>query len=141
MKVFNCIVIVNEHRDKVLFCKRLKPPYKGLYNLVGGKVEEDESSLDAAYRELYEETGISSEDIKLIHYMDMVYYQQDKKLEIFGGILTREVYLKRELQDLYWMSINDDFFDWTKYAGDGNIGHIIRQYIIEENVIDRKLLQ
>lgn len=40
MKKFNLIVVFNENLDKVLFCVRAKKPYKGLYNFVGGKVEE-----------------------------------------------------------------------------------------------------
>ena len=56
MNHLNCSVIFNKQKDKVLFCKRTKEPYKGLYNFVGGKVEPGESSFDAAYRELQEET-------------------------------------------------------------------------------------
>lgn len=52
----NCIVVLNRAGDRILFCRRSKDPYKGLYNFVGGKVEEGESSNHAAYRELYEET-------------------------------------------------------------------------------------
>ena len=31
-------------------CKRTKEPYKGMYNLVGGKIEKENDSLNAAYR-------------------------------------------------------------------------------------------
>ena len=78
----NCIVIFNKNKDKLLFCKRAKDPYKGLYNFVGGKLEKGESSKDAAYRELYEETGITKQDIELHRLMDMTYYQQKFVLEI-----------------------------------------------------------
>ena len=54
----NCIVVFSREKDSVLFCRRKKEPYAGLFNFVGGKVEADESSEDAAYRELLEETGI-----------------------------------------------------------------------------------
>ncbi|MFP3472321.1 NUDIX hydrolase, partial [Micrococcus sp. SIMBA_144] len=43
----------------IMFCERLKNPYKGLSNLVGGKIEDGEKGIDAAYRELLEETNIS----------------------------------------------------------------------------------
>lgn len=52
----NCIVVFNKDKSKVLFCKRVKEPFKGKYNFVGGKVENGEHSLHAAYRELEEET-------------------------------------------------------------------------------------
>ena len=54
----NCIVVFNNEKDKILFCKRKKNPYKGLYHFVGGKLESEETSEAAAYRELQEETGI-----------------------------------------------------------------------------------
>ncbi|ENL4422339.1 NUDIX domain-containing protein [Bacillus cereus] len=47
-----------------------RDPYKGLSNLVGGKIENGESGIEAAYREILEETNISKEDIILYHLMD-----------------------------------------------------------------------
>ena len=73
MKKLNVIIVFDKNEENILMCKRSKEPYKGLFNLVGGKVEENESELDAAYRELEEETGIKSTDIKLTHIMNMQY--------------------------------------------------------------------
>ena len=70
MRKLNLIVVFNANLEKVLFCIRAKEPYKGLYNFVGGKVEEDETNDEAAYRELFEETGISHNDIELDHFID-----------------------------------------------------------------------
>ena len=36
--------------------------------------EENESNDNAAYRELFEETGISNQDIELEHFMDLNYF-------------------------------------------------------------------
>ena len=63
----NLVIVFNKNRDKVLMCQRRKDPYKGKLNFVGGKVQKGESSECAAYRELFEETGISSKDIVLHH--------------------------------------------------------------------------
>lgn len=57
MRAVNVIMLFSEDRKKILMCKRRKDPYKGLYNLVGGKIEPGEAGLAAAYRELYEETA------------------------------------------------------------------------------------
>lgn len=38
MQGLNVIWVWNPAADKVLMCKRRKDPYKGLYNLVGGKI-------------------------------------------------------------------------------------------------------
>ena len=69
----NLVIVFNKNRDKVLMCQRRKDPYKGKLNFVGGKVQKGESSECAAYRELFEETGISSKDIVLHHLVDSIY--------------------------------------------------------------------
>ncbi|GIO68345.1 NUDIX hydrolase [Paenibacillus cookii] len=74
MQGYNVVMIYSKDMDRLLMCKRLKDPYKGLSNLVGGKIEPGERGMDAAYRELMEETGISPEDVTLHHVMDFTYY-------------------------------------------------------------------
>ena len=143
-KHFNCIVVFNKEKDSVLFCKRIKDPYKGLYNFVGGKVEPGESSDEAAYRELQEETGISSKDIDLYRLMDFTYYHQQFILEIYVGVLEKDIELQEETNPLEWLSLYHDFTDRTRFAGDQNIGHIINvalMYPIPEktDLNDRKL--
>ena len=62
----NLIVVFNNNLDKALFLLEQKSHIR-LYNFVGGKVEKDETNDEAAYRELFEETGISRNDIELDH--------------------------------------------------------------------------
>lgn len=51
----NVILVFDREKKKLLMCRRRKPPYQGLLNLVGGKVEPGEGREYAAYRELWEE--------------------------------------------------------------------------------------
>lgn len=125
MKKVNCIIILNKEKTMLLFCKRLKDPYKGLYNFVGGKIEENENSLDAAYRELYEETGITNLDTKLEPFMDFIWHIQDIHLEVYVGVLNKEVNLVPEKNPLHWLGLNENFFDMNVFAGEGNIGHMV----------------
>ena len=67
MRKLNLIVVFDVTLKNALFCLRSKEPYKGLYNFVGGKVEKCETDEEAAYRELFEETGITKKDIILDH--------------------------------------------------------------------------
>lgn len=127
MKKLNVILVYNKAEDKILMCKREKEPYKGKFNLVGGKVEQNEDELHAAYRELQEETGITNKDIKLTHIMNFQYKMSDMELEVFTGKLNKEVNLIEEVNKLYWMDKTENFFDIEKYAGEGNIGHILKQ--------------
>ena len=127
MRKLNLIVIFNEDLSKTLFCVRAKEPYKGLYNFVGGKVEENETNEEAAYRELFEETGISNKDVKLDHFMDLNYFKYENNLQVYYGILKHEVNLVEEKNKLEWVAINEKLLDNSKFAGNYNIPHIIRQ--------------
>lgn len=127
MKKSNLILVLNKEETKILMCKREKEPYKGQYNLVGGKVEENEDELDAAYRELQEETGITNKDILLTNIMNFQYKVLDKELEIYMGKLNKDVELIEEVNKLYWIGKNLNFFDINKFAGEGIIGHIVEQ--------------
>lgn len=127
MRKLNLIVVFNKEQDKVLFCIRAKKPYKGLYNFVGGKVEVGETNDEAAYRELFEETGISRKDIKLDHFMDLNYFKYENNLQVYYGILKNEVELVEEKNKLEWLTIDDRLLDNKKVAGNYNIPHIIRQ--------------
>lgn len=127
MKKLNLIVVFNEDLNKVLFCIRAKEPYKGLYNFVGGKVEKNESNDDAAYRELFEETGISRNDIELDHFMDLNYFKYENNLQVYYGILKHSVNLIEEKNKLEWVNISEELLDNEKFAGNYNIPHIIKQ--------------
>ncbi|MDO4486733.1 MAG: NUDIX hydrolase [Bacillota bacterium] len=127
MQGYNCIMIYDEKKNRLLFCKRISDPYKGMFNLVGGKIDDGENHLDAAYRELKEETGITDKDVMLSHMMDFVYYNQQCYVEIYAGVLNKTVKLIPEKHPLHWLSINEDFFDLEKFAGEGNIGHMVQQ--------------
>ena len=135
MKKYNIIVIFNKELNKTLMCKRTKEPYKGMFNLVGGKIEKENDGLNEAYRELFEETGICNNDISLIHFMNIEYITFNKMIEIYYGILNKDVHLIEEVNKLEWIDMNDNFFDMQKYAGEGNIGHIIEEIKIELNNI------
>lgn len=127
MRKLNLIAVFNKNLDKILFCIRAKEPYKGLYNFVGGKVEKGETNDEAAYRELFEETGISSKDIELEHFMDLNYFKYENNLQVYYGILKHKVNLIEEKNKLEWVDINEELLNNEKFAGNYNIPHIIRQ--------------
>ena len=135
MKKLNVILVYDKDEKNILMCKRTKEPYKGKYNLVGGKVELGENELDAAYRELEEETSITKNDITLYNLMNFNYKLTDIELEVYVGKLNKKVNLVEEVNKLYWIDKNENFFDLDKFAGEGNIGHMLEQAKIYKNVI------
>ena len=125
MKGYNVVVVFNKEADKMLMCKRIKEPYLGLSNFVGGKIEEGEDGMTAAYRELFEETSIEKDDIRLTHLMDFTYHMAKEYVEVYVGRLKRDVEIRGDENILYWSELDCDFFNPRLYAGEGNIGHIM----------------
>lgn len=138
MKNVNIIAVFDKERKSLLMCRRRKPPYQGLLNLVGGKLEPGEDGYSAAYRELQEETGISRAEIELIHLMDFVYYIDDVKLEVYFGYLTKEVCPDGEENELLWVAREQNFCDNTVFAGKGNLWNVMENIKLWEN---RKVLK
>ena len=125
MQGYNVIVVYNKAADRLLMCRRSHDPYKGMSNFVGGKIEPGEDGLAAAYRELEEETAITSQDITLTHFIDFTYHLSDCYVEVYVGSLNKEVSVHGEENELYWSGTDCNFFDMEQYAGEGNIGHIM----------------
>lgn len=132
---YNVIAAFDSSCKHILMCKRRKNPYKGLYNLVGGKIESGEEGLASAYRELEEETGICKNDIKLTHLMDFTYHLLSIKVEVYVGRLNKEVSVHGDENDLEWIEINENFFDSSRFAGEGNIGHIMEHIILSKDML------
>ncbi|MBR4555577.1 MAG: NUDIX domain-containing protein [Ruminococcus sp.] len=124
MQGYNCIAVLHPGGRRWLMCRRLKDPYKGLYNLVGGKIEEGEDHLAAAYRELFEETSLTRDDISIRRLMSFDYPLDGCYVEIYAGRLSRPAEVSGTENELVWMPLDENFFDMKKYAGEGNIGHI-----------------
>lgn len=127
MGKYNLSVVYSKDKDKILFCKRVKDPYKGKYNFVGGKVEANESDEDAAYRELFEETGITHDDIKLCHLMHVQYFMSGVDIQVYVGKLNKDVQLIPEKNELVWLDRSENFCDNDRFAGECVIENILEQ--------------
>lgn len=56
--------------EEVLLIRRGRPPRLGEWSLPGGRIEPGERAIDAALRELREETGVEAEIVGLIDVID-----------------------------------------------------------------------
>lgn len=78
-------------------------------DFVGGKIEAGETEMQASYRELQEETGITNSDVKL------QFIRKDKtnsfilgdySLYVTAGILNKDITLKEEKNPLRWIPVD-----------------------------------
>jgi len=100
-------------RNSILLAKRIKThkrkkvPFGGYWSIFSGRVEEGEDPLDAAYRELYEETKIIPEKVQKIRFF-MGFIEDDCEylfhtLEIDELITPR---LNFEHTEYGWFKVN-----------------------------------
>ena len=54
-------------------------------------------------------------------------YESECHHPIYSGKLNKELDVIEEIHKLYWVSVSENFFDLNKYAGEGNIGHMLEQ--------------
>lgn len=125
MRQVNIILVFDQTKENVLMCHRQKDPYKGMFNAIGGKKEANETLMESCYREMFEESGITKEDIQLKPFMSFVYHKLDYELFVAYGVLEKDVDLVEEKNPLVWIDINENFEDRSRFAGDGNIQHMM----------------
>ena len=131
---YNIIMVLDKAAENLLFCLRRKEPFKGLYNFVGGHIEPGEDGLSAAYRELQEETGITPDDIELHSVMVLDYPLDSIHMEAYAGRLNKSVEVRGDENDLIWLPVTENFFDHSRFAGNGNLGHIIWEVMQDRTV-------
>ena len=59
--------------------------------------------------------------------MDLNYFKYENNLQVYYWILKYKVTLVEEKNKLEWVTINDELLDNSRFAGNYNIPHIIKQ--------------
>ncbi len=96
---------------RVLIVRRAQPPANGLYTLPGGVVEIGETLVEAAVREIREETGLEIEPHGLAGYRQVIARDDSGRVERHFVILpfaarwvAGEISLNDELAEGHWLA-------------------------------------
>jgi len=103
-------VIVRD--GKVLIAQRAKAPLAGIWSLPGGHIEPGEKALDAAHRELLEETGIKAQLKGIADVKDVILHNDDGSLRahyvitaFYGVWLSGAARPQSDAQGVEWVEL------------------------------------
>lgn len=107
----NYVLIGVFAKSSVLLVLKNKPSWqKNFFNLVGGKIEDGEKPLEAAIRELKEETGIESQELKLMGMIEDTGF----KIYCYNLNLISPVELSPRLEEEELFG----WYNWEEYSKD-----------------------
>lgn len=86
---------------KVLLIKRRNDPFKEMWAIPGGRVEQDESLKDAAERELFEEVNVK------VDYLEQLYSFGDPERDPRGRVISVTYYALVSYDNLKPMAASD----------------------------------
>lgn len=105
-------VVIRE--DRVLLVKRRNEPDAGLWGFPGGHVELGETALDAARRELHEETGVQARALRYLTNVDVIDHHRDGSVRfhfLLAAVLCEHVSgdpeARDDVSDARWWDIAD----------------------------------
>lgn len=138
MKKFVVIFLFTKDYKKVLMVKRNKPPYKNCWNGIGGKIEKNETEIQATIRECYEETEIKLDNPKLFItciYPETNQMNKETNLSVLYDFID-EVPVKSNYEGIYeWKDINFALdFNNKELAGLANISQFIKEIFDIEGI-------
>jgi 8-oxo-dGTP diphosphatase len=103
---------------KILLIKRGRPPFVGMWATPGGNIDEGEEPLEAATRELEEETGLKIDTLKYVGIFDTPYRDPRNKNCVSYAFAVK-------LDSIEWVTAGDDatecdWIDFNKF-GETNV--------------------
>lgn len=84
-----CVFRDNHGTEEILLIQRDRPPFEGFWALPGGFIEMDETLMEAAMRELKEETGLKDIEMHQMHAFDKI--DRDPRGRTISVVFTGQV--------------------------------------------------
>lgn len=137
-KSYVVILLFNKNYDKVLLVKRNKKPYPNCWNGIGGKIEQNESVIDATIRECQEETNINLKHPKqllTIRYPQNNPLNSNVELHVMYDIVEETPIKDNEEGHYEWKNI--DFvmnINNQEIAGFSNLNQFVKEILDLENI-------
>lgn len=109
MNIHPVSMLLIEKDGKILMAKRTKKPFTGFWSFPGGHVDKGETALQAAHRELKEETGLNAEIEKEVHYSEQeVDIGHRHLIHVFRAkIIGGKEKAGDDVKDMQWFTLDE----------------------------------
>lgn len=106
-----CITVFIQNTDgQYLLIRRASSQHYGIWQPVTGKIEKNETAIDAAYREMIEETAIVPDKLYFANHVETFYHEQLDRIMhspvFYASVGKKEVILS---------PLEHDAFQWVSY--------------------------
>ncbi|GEM_PF-81313 len=110
--------------------------YPGMWQMITGRIEGEETAVDCARREILEETGIECPSLVVVPYVASFYFAPDDSIHhvpVFAAEVTGEaaIRLSDEHDDHAWLPF-DEAWKQLVFPGHREGLRILRDYLIED---------
>lgn len=138
MKRYVLLLLFTRDFKNLLLIKRNKEPYANLYNGIGGKIENNETVIEATIRECKEETNIHISEPKLLvtcTYPKSINSDIDKEMAVLYDVVD-QVDVKETYEGSFeWKEIAFALdFNNRQIAGLSNLAQFIKEILDIEGI-------
>ena len=138
MKRYVLLLLFTKDFKKVLLIKRKKKPFANLYNGIGGKIEPNETVIDATIRECMEEVEIKIQDPKLLItsiYPKSINSVDEKEMSVLYDVVDEVDIKENDEGSFEWKDINFALdFNNKQIAGLSNLAQFIKEILDIEGI-------
>ena len=129
--------------EQILMLNRVKSPWMGIWNGVGGKIEKGEEPKESVLREIMEETGIPLSDVE---YKGVVTWIVDGSRT--GGMHVFLAEVPKDFEYRTPISTDEGILDWKKISwilhpdnlGLANLKYFLPQMLEDSNTYNHKFV-
>jgi ADP-ribose pyrophosphatase YjhB (NUDIX family) len=124
-------VLPEDDHGNVLLARRAFEPFRGLWDAVGGFLEEGEHPLDGVRREVQEETGLTFEPRDLLGFWMGRYGEEERAtLNVFwtGRLGPGTAHPADDVAELRWFAA-DELPARDELAFDGLVAEVLRAWV------------
>ncbi len=142
MKRYVVILLFNEDMSKILLIKRKRNPYLGLYNGIGGKIEEGETVFECCVRETMEEVNVKLNNPRLLvtctyPESNQMHKNSNIELNVMYDVTEEIEFEENEEGTFEWLPVEFVLDANNKLvAGYSNVGIFVREILGIENKYD-----